>query len=86
MKSTSSSSQSTRSTKGTSTSPHARPLLLPDEIRRMRADQVIVLPHGQPPHRLGRLDYLSDPDSATQGEAYLLMSGTVRWPLRLTRR
>jgi type IV secretion system protein VirD4 len=59
-----STSSGTSSTKGTSTSAHARPLLMPDEIRRMSADQVIVLQQGQPPYRLQRLDYLHDRESA----------------------
>ena len=40
---------------------------MPDEIRRMAADQVIVLQQGQPPYRLQRLDYLHDRESAGMG-------------------
>jgi type IV secretion system protein VirD4 len=47
-------------TEGTSLAHHGRPLLMPDEIRRMGEDNVLVLEQGQPPYRLQRLDYLHD--------------------------
>lgn len=45
------------------TSPHARLLMTPDEVRRMSAHQVLVFEQGQPPQRLLRLDYRTDPES-----------------------
>ena len=38
-----------------------RPLLTPDEIMRLGSDQPLVLIQGEPPYRLNRLSYLTDP-------------------------
>jgi type IV secretory pathway TraG/TraD family ATPase VirD4 len=56
-------------TAGTAFAAHGRPLLMPDEIRRLSEQQVIVLQQGQPPYLLQRLDYLRDPELAGLGDA-----------------
>ena len=66
VQSSSSSSGSNSSTESTSTSAHGRPLMMPDEIRRMQSDRAIVLIQGQPPYLLRKLNYLTDPDFAGQ--------------------
>ena len=48
------------SSSGTSTMFHGRPLLMPDEIRRMGTHAVLVFEQGQPPFLLDRLDYRQD--------------------------
>ena len=55
-------------TQGTAFAAHGRPLLMPDEIRRLSERQVVVLQQGQPPYLLQRLDYLTDPELAGLGD------------------
>ena len=38
--------------------------MMPDEIRTMGADQVLVLERGQRPFKLRRLNYLTDQETA----------------------
>ena len=40
---------------------HGRPLLTPDEVMRLGPAQPIVMIAGEPPYRLDRLNYLTDP-------------------------
>jgi len=50
-----------------SLSAHGRPLMMPDEIRRMDSSVVFVLQQGQPAYWLHRLNYLSDKETAGMG-------------------
>jgi len=56
-------------TRGTALAHYGRPLLMPDEIRRMSDNNVIVLQQGEPPYLLERLDYLRDPELVGLGDA-----------------
>jgi type IV secretion system protein VirD4 len=49
------------STEGHGEHRHGRPLLTPDEIRRLGPARPIVMIAGEPPYLLDRLDYRSDP-------------------------
>ncbi|MEZ5837300.1 MAG: type IV secretory system conjugative DNA transfer family protein [Geminicoccaceae bacterium] len=49
---------------GTSTGPTGRPLLMPDEIRRMGADEQLLFVQGQPPIRTGKIRWFDEPDMA----------------------
>ncbi len=46
-----------------------RALLMPDEIRRMGPESVLAVIQGAPPFRLGRLNYLQDPEYVGMFEA-----------------
>jgi type IV secretion system protein VirD4 len=62
-------------------SPHARLLMTPDEVRRVSAHQVLVFEQGQPPQRLLRLDYRTDPESCAvlpQNPMYDAPGGRLR--------
>ncbi len=41
---------------------HSRALLMPDEVRRLPPNNVIVLEQGKPAQLLARLNYLTDPE------------------------
>lgn len=51
-------------TSGTSTGPTGRPLLMPDEIRRMGPDEQLLFVQGQPPIRTGKIRWFDEPDMA----------------------
>jgi len=50
----------------TSTSETGRALLTPDEVRRLAGTEVLVVERGLPVARLGRLNYLTDPEHVGQ--------------------
>ena len=49
---------------GISTGPTGRPLLMPDEIRRISADEQLLFVQGQPPVLAGKLRYFEEGDMA----------------------
>ncbi|RYF07998.1 MAG: hypothetical protein EOO40_08090, partial [Deltaproteobacteria bacterium] len=57
---TRSSSLSARGTEFRTSSPHGRPLLTPDEVRRLDSSLAVVLEQRRPPHLLRRLDYRTE--------------------------
>ena len=69
---------------GTAVAHHGRALLMPDEIRRLSAGEVIVLQQGEPPYHLQRLDYLRDPELAGLG-AGNPMYAAVQKPVMVAR-
>ena len=57
------------SSRSTSMQATGRPLMMPDEVRRMNADRVLlVLQRGRHPFKLGRLNYLTDSETAGRFE------------------
>jgi type IV secretory pathway TraG/TraD family ATPase VirD4 len=53
-----------RSSSGSSTSTqlHSRPLMMPDEVRRLTPNNIFVLQQGAPPYLLQSMNYLRDPE------------------------
>lgn len=54
---------------GATTAERGRRLMLPDEIRRMAADDSLLLMRGRPPYRVRRIDYRSRPELAARAAA-----------------
>lgn len=61
---------STSRQSGTSIGPTGRPLLMPDEIRRLDARQQLLFVQGQPPVLAGKLRYFDEPDMAELVDRY----------------
>ena len=55
--------------RSTSTQATGRPLMMPDEVRTMNVEHVLVIQGGRHPFKLGRLNYLKDPETAGRYEA-----------------
>ena len=43
--------------------------MMPDEVRTMNVERVLVIQGGRHPFKLGRLNYLKDPETAGRYEA-----------------